>query len=189
MRETPDLSKQFITEWVTVMLAGGLWCFPFDYRYLKVSLAILLIMLFSLIAMYRELFPGDMSAFPEASTKYWLGRLFISIQLAWVSVATIVTTAMVLTDLGWDQHAHGAVGASIIVQIIAALLALLALWQRNDIVFAAVFVWAFFAIRDRQDERLVNGTATALAALLTCAVLGSLCSALFMGPRGFVQLD
>eukprot|EP00667_Euglena_gracilis_P015065 EG_transcript_15643 len=172
--DVPAVSNRFITAWVALMAAGGLWSVPFALQYLKVALALMLLCLGSLVVLYLETYPGNASAFPIATGKFWSGKMVVSLQLAWISVATIVNVAVVLTDLGWTRHDPSAVPAAVTMLFVATALAFLFLVLRNDVIFASVCIWAFFGIRAHQQDETVHDVATGAASCLVGAVLLSI---------------
>jgi hypothetical protein len=170
-RALPEVSRGFITAWTVALVAGAFWGIFFTLRYLTLALALVVVTLMAMIFMYQELVPDAAIGFPEITARYILGRAVVQVQLAWVSVMTVMMAAMAFTQLGWSADAPGAVAVTVVVEIAMAALALVVLYRRRDIVFGAVFVWAFWTIRNHQDQRMVKGTAMAMALLIACAVI------------------
>ena len=168
-----SLSPTFVLAWSASMVAGGLWSVPFAFKMLKLSLAMMALIVSTLVVMYRELHPWMNCAFPSCSARYWCGEMVISIHLAWVSVASIVNAAVVLMDLGWNDPSQYTVEATVVMQIVALALAIAMLYLHQDIMFAAVVIWAFTAIRSAQTEEAVRAMAKIVVWVLDAGILGT----------------
>ncbi|MEI8090905.1 MAG: hypothetical protein WCG98_01240 [bacterium] len=63
-----------------------------------------------------------------------------------ISVATIANTAALLVHMQRTMRGISPVSWTILLIIIATLLALMALWKKYNIIFALVVIWAFIGI-------------------------------------------
>uniref|UniRef100_A0A7S1INM6 Uncharacterized protein n=1 Tax=Eutreptiella gymnastica TaxID=73025 RepID=A0A7S1INM6_9EUGL len=187
-KKAHPLSPTFVLAWSANMVAGGLWSVPFAFKMLKLCLAIMALIVFTLIVMYQELHPWMTSAFPSCSARYWCGEMAISIHLAWVSVASIVNTAVVLTDMGWNDPSQYTVEATVIMQAVALALAIAMVYLHQDIMFAAVVVWAFTAIRSAQSEEAVRIMARVVVWVLYACILGTCAWKGYNWRRGALEL-
>lgn len=132
------------------------WLFSFHYEKFILSTFVIIALLIVLIAIYL-LYPVGDSRFS--------GRLPFSIYLGWVSVATIVNISYTLKyyniSLGIDE-----VTGTIILLIIAGLLALIGLFRANDPYFALVFVWAIIGVARSNDAPLLVNAAYIIAIVI-----------------------
>ena len=66
--------------------------------------------------------------------------------LGWLSVATIANITTLLVHIGWSGRGMTDIFWTTIVIVVAALLALMALYKNADIVYSLVVIWAFLGI-------------------------------------------
>ena len=139
------------------------WLFSFHYEKFILSTFVIIALLIVLIAIYL-LYPVGDSRFS--------GRLPFSIYLGWVSVATIVNISYTLKyyniSLGIDE-----VTGTIILLIIAGLLALIGLFRANDPYFALVFVWAIIGVARSNDVPLLVNAAYIIAIVIFIITIAS----------------
>ena len=69
-----------------------------------------------------------------------------SLYVGWLSVATIANITSWLVHIGWTMRGISDIVWTCAVIVVATLLALMALWRKADIVYAAVIVRAFLGI-------------------------------------------
>lgn len=130
-------------------LANAGWILAWHYEKVLLSLGIMLLILFSLIQIYQ---------ITKGNARLSLGeRLPFSIYLGWICIATIANTTAFLVDVNWSGWGLSEVVWTIIMTSIGALLALAFLWLRNDIMYAAVVVWAFIGIINRYTAEGITG--------------------------------
>ena len=118
------------------------WLFSFHYEKFVLSTFIIIALLVVLIAIYLMYPVGD---------NRFSGRLPFSIYLGWISVATIVNISYTLKfydiSLGIDE-----VTGTIILLIIAGLLAIIGRYRADDPYFALVFVWAIVGVAQSNEN-------------------------------------
>lgn len=157
--------------------ANSGWIFAWHYGLYPLSLAIMLLLLGSLIVIYRRLYP----AFSQATTaERWTTHIPFRIYLGWITVATIANTTIVLYNWGWQ-------GAPLTAEIWAALLIYIATvigfffaLRSRDAAYTLVLVWAFVGIYVEQNDAPL----TAYSALVMAGLLaGGAITALLLGPR------
>ena len=141
-RNNPRL--QAIGWWVVL---GGLanisWIFLWHYEQFVATLAAMLVLLASLMAVYLRLGIG-LARVPTTET--WAVRVPFSIYLGWITVATIANATALLDFLKWNQF--GLSDEVWMVIMLAAVLVIAALmsFTRRDIAYAAVILWALAGI-------------------------------------------
>jgi hypothetical protein len=141
------------------------WLFLWHYLYIELSLAAMVLMLVSLIVIYRKTRRID---YPTPGEQ-WLIRLPFSIYLGWISVATIVNVSVVLYKNDWGGFGLNGITWAVIMLCVGTLLAVIVSFPYRDCIYPLVFTWAFFAIALEQrdtDSIFVTGSVTAGLLLL-----------------------
>lgn len=134
--------------------AGNIaWVFSWALNQLALSCVFMVAgILAPLIIMYHTI--GEAAAVKATTPLGALStRVWVSMYLGWISVATIVNFAGAGTPV--DGVAHGGWSASnwsITMLTVATLLGFLMLALHSDTVYAGVLVWAFIAIARNQGE-------------------------------------
>jgi hypothetical protein len=119
------------------------WIFSWQYRVLPLSLVCMLILLLSLIFMYRRLNVGRSNA--KSSEKYMV-HLPVSIYLGWISIAAIANVTALLVYYKWNRFGIDEQVWAIIMIAIGISLGLRMLFNRKDIFYALVVDWAVLGI-------------------------------------------
>ncbi len=153
-------------------IANAVWIFLWHYEYFTLTIFVMVVLLLSLIAIYRRL---RAAAKPNAGFR-WCVQLPFSIYLGWISVATIANATQVLYFLNWDAFGLSGELWAVIMLIIATLLGLAMLLRERDWAYALVLVWAFAGIAVAQAgstlvaySAWILTAATALMILMTLA--------------------
>jgi len=119
------------------------WIFAWHYRQIPLSLAFMLVILFSLIIIVVRLRPNRKYA--RGLERIAVYHSF-SIYLGWISVATIANVTAVLVTLGWDGFGFPEEFWTSIVIAVAIILALISMNRYRDIPYALVIDWALAGI-------------------------------------------
>jgi len=123
-----------------------LWTFAWHYEFYLLSLIFMVGILLAMIGIYVR---GGIGK-PATS---WGERLWVhlpfSLYLSWIAVATIANAASLLVHYGWSAFGVSDSVWSAIMILIAALVGAAVLWRRANAAYAAVYVWAVFAITVR----------------------------------------
>jgi translocator protein len=141
------------------------WLFLWHYLYIELSLVAMVLILVSLIVIYRKTRAID----HPTTGEQWLIRLPFSIYLGWISVATIVNVSVVLEKNNWDGFGLSDPAWAVIMLCVGTLLAVIVSFPHRDPIYPLVFVWAFIAIALEQRETssiFVTGAVTAGLLLL-----------------------
>ena len=133
------------TGWWVVLggLANSLWIFLWHYEQFPATLAAMLVLLASLIAVYLRLGTGRSQV---SAAETWTVRVPFSIYLGWISVATVANASDVLDFLAWNQFNLSDGIWMIALLAVVVLLAGLMNYQRRDIAYTAVLLWALAGI-------------------------------------------
>ena len=122
-------------------LANASWILAWHYLLVPVSLLLMLGILVSLIMIYLRLninyFRSEVPLFV---------RLPFSVYLGWITVATVANFTALLVSINWSGWGLSEVTWTIAMISVATLLGLWMLWQRLDLAYMGVLIWAFYAI-------------------------------------------
>lgn len=149
-------------------VANCVWLFTWHHNVFALSLLVMLVLLGSLIVIYRL-----QDARPATSTlERWTVHIPFRVYLGWISVATIANATITLDDAGWSGFGLSEPAWGVIMVLVASALGLVMALRHNDIAFAAVLIWALIGIAVRLSETTnVMGAALAGAAALVVAVI------------------
>ncbi len=143
-----------------------LWIFLWHYQQVGWSFIVILLFLATLVIIYLRL--GAVTAERNIYDRI-LVKFPFSLYLGWLSAATIVNLNVWLYNIGWLGVGAGGVFFTILMLIIAALLAVAVFYLRQDYIYSAVFVWALIGIGVRHGTDLV--ILTIVAWLAAAAIL------------------
>jgi hypothetical protein len=165
-------------------IANSVWVILFVYNYIWISTAVIVVLLFSLIMIYRNLGIGVREVDWQ---EQWAAHIPFSIYLGWVSVATVANLSAALYESGYELSFLG-INADLwaaIMMAVAAVLAFVMLYFRRDLAYALVVIWAVVGIYARPfdtevfellsglNASLVNTAALVVAAVVAIGVAGS----------------
>ncbi len=150
-------------------VAQIIWVFSFLSRWFLLSLVAMLGILLPLIVIVQRLGMGKKKI---SRPDKWLIQIPLSVYLAWISIATIVNTAIVLYHRGWNGWGISPPIWTAGVLILAGALAVRVIIVRADTAFVLVYLWALTAIAWRHLERpIISGTAGGVALLILLLLL------------------
>ena len=158
-------------------LANIGWIYAWHHKIVPLSLALMLILLGSLLAIYLRLNVGKSEA---AKTEKFLVRLPFSVYLGWITIATIANVTALLVNINWNAWGLGEQFWAVAVIIVGVAIALSVLFTRRDIFYCLVVDWALLGILLKRlsvttvpDQSVVVVTIVGLA-LLTGGVIAQL---------------
>ena len=166
-RNDPAL-RSIDTFFLVSCAANILWLFLWHYELFVLTLLAMIVLLLSLIAIYLRL---DINRAPVSGTFKWLVHRPFSIYLGWITVATIVNVTVVLDDLKWGGWGVSPEVWTVIVLITGAAIAGVVLFQRRDLAYGLVILWAYIAVAIKNTGVPLVGTATVIASVLVAALL------------------
>ena len=124
-------------------LANTGWLFAWHYRLVLLSLAAMMVLLFSLIMIYIRLEIATKTI--NSGISYYV-HLPFSLYLGWITVATIANISAVLVHYQWNGWGLSEVTWTVVVIIAGTVIALINIMQRGDIAYSAVILWAYLGI-------------------------------------------
>lgn len=147
------------------------WLFAWHYGVYALSILFMAALLLTLIAIYLRLDIGRRH--PELSiADKALVHFPFSLYLGWITVATIANVASVAAYWGWNGFGIAGETWSAIMMLVAAVVAGLLLFNRRNLAYAGVLIWALFGIRAAYpDVSLIANTAVAAAVLIALFAL------------------
>ncbi|MFS4418409.1 tryptophan-rich sensory protein [Maribacter sp. 2307ULW6-5] len=157
--ETHDFMVQTGYWFVAANVLNALWVFAFVYEHTGLSVLIMLGILLSLIKVILNTNMERWHAPKKIIVFVWWP---ICLYAGWISVATIANISAYLTKLGWEGAPFSEEVWTIVMIVVATGLNLIVIHRRNMREFAAVGVWALFAIFIRHREAVEPVAYTAL---------------------------
>jgi hypothetical protein len=156
--------------WFVLSCVGNsIWLFLWHYGFFAVSVLLMLTLLISLIMVYLRLGVGRG---PVPRGERWLVHLPFSIYLGWVTVATIANITAFLDSINWNGFGIGPEIWTIIMLVVALVVAGLMAYDRREIAYLLVLIWAFIGIGVEQaDTPLVVNAANLAAAVVAIFVI------------------
>lgn len=143
-----------------------LWLFAWHYQRIGWSMIIMLLLLATLIVIYLRI--GAVTR-EKSIYERFLVKYPFSLYLGWVSAATLVNFNVLLYDIGWLGTGGGGIFFTMLMILVAGLVALAVFYLRKDYIYAAVFVWALIGIGVRHGTDIV--ILTIVAWLAAAAIL------------------
>lgn len=169
-----ELSLLFIVS----CLANSLWILVWHYQQIFLSLLVMIILFFLLLAIHRILPTRETGM----SKKEWFFlHLPFSIYFGWITVATIANATAFLVSINWGGWGITPVFWTILVLLTATLIAVLMISQEGDIPYSLVVIWAFLGIVIQR----ITASPLYLSIILT-GILGILCI-LFVSYRNWQE--
>lgn len=153
-------------------LANAAWIVVWHYDLLWLSLLIMLLLLASLIAIYRKLL-GEIDHAPVS--QHLAVHLPFSLYIGWITVATIANVSVLQTANGWDSVGMTAISWTLVKLAVVGAIGATVISRAGDAVFILVIAWAAYGISSMQTATpAVSGAATTLSllALLLAAYEG-----------------
>ncbi len=147
MFKKEEITMPFLPQitWLFVLsgVANSAWIFLWHYEYVGLSVLVMILLLFCLLAIYVRLKIGKTSVTMK-------DKLFVhvpfSVYLGWITVATIANITAFLVSIQWDGFGIDPLTWAILIITIGTLLTYLMLALRKDLAFSLVVLWAFFGI-------------------------------------------
>ncbi len=176
--------------WWVVLNAwcNAIWSPLFNNERIGTALLVILVMLFTLVVIEHTLLarpnaplvaPDADATLPEVRTstaETWLARIPFSIYFGWLTVATILNTAVYLKASQVDLSGLMESGWAAVILVVGIVVGTFLFNRFRSVAFILVFVWAYLAIAaEQRGIGNVPGFAYAGAAVaLLLVVLGLL---------------
>ena len=140
------------------------WLFLWHYEFFGWSIVAMIGYLLALIGLYLQYGNAECGL---------LERFPVSVNLGWISVATITNISFVLTYYNWSGWGLSDQLWTVIMLTVATALALHIRFHHSDIPYVLVFVWAFIgiAVKHQMDELLVTTASLFLTGVIVTGIL------------------
>lgn len=148
---------------VVASIAQIVWIFLFLSGWFVFSVVAMVVILLSLMAAYLRLGIGF---YPVSRQEKWLIQIPISIYFAWISVATIVNVALALNYLNWMGWGISSVIWTVIMILVATVIAIIIYTKRRDMAYSGVFIWALLAITLRHLDTSIIAIVAGLSVIV-----------------------
>ncbi|WP_420640994.1 tryptophan-rich sensory protein [Candidatus Leptofilum sp.] len=168
-------NKPFLTQigWGFALssVANIAWLFAWHYGFYALSILFMVSILVVLITIYYRLGIGQPNPNLPLAERV-LVQFPFSIYLGWITVATIANIASVANYLGWDGFGIAEPTWAAIMMGVAVIVVGLVLFNRRNVSYAGVLIWALFGIRAaNMDVPIVANTAVIAAILILLIAL------------------
>ena len=144
-------------------LMNALWIVVWHYDLLALSFVVMLVILATLILIYRSLIASiDTAPFVEHITLY----LPFSLYTGWITLATIANLSVLQYSYGWDDAWLTAVQWTLVKLAVVGAIGARMVLRHRDIPFVLVVAWGAYGISVMQSATPeVAGAATTLSLL------------------------
>lgn len=144
-------------------IANAAWIVVWHYDLLVLSLLVMLVILATLVLIYRALIADiDKAPFKEHLVLY----LPFSVYTGWITLATIANASVVQTANDWDNIAITAVQWALLKLSLAGAVAATMIVRFRDVPFALAVAWGAYGISVMQSATpAVSGAAMTLSLL------------------------
>ena len=150
-------------------LANAAWIVVWHYDLLVLSLLVMLVILATLIIIYRRLITLVDAAPP---TQHFTLYLPFSLYTAWISLATVANASTLQTGYGWDDVGLSTIQWTLVKLALVGTVGASVLLRLRDIPFALVVAWGAYGISVMQSGTpAVSGAATTLCILVLMLVV------------------
>ena len=165
-----DSALARIGPWFKVnAVANGLWLFAWHYDLIALSVLIMLVILVTLVIIYRTLLEGIGTA---SVTRRIALRVPFSLYVGWITVATIANLSVLQNAMALDDAILSAVSWTLVKLALAGAIGATVVLRLRDPVFVAVIAWGAWGIASKQaDTPAVAGAALMLSLLMLMLVV------------------
>lgn len=153
-----------LRQWYTFnVIANGVWLAFASYSWQWLTVVVIIAMLISLFQINTLLLKIKADG---ADYNYWLERLVFSLYFAWITLATALNISSALAFYEWGGWGISEIRWTMIISVVAALIAGATALKYRDAAYAGVVIWAFsaLAVRHYPDIDSLAYLALAIAA-------------------------
>lgn len=171
-RDNPILKRIGFLFFLTSIWNIG-WLAAFHYEQFALSMVMMALLLVNLIVIYVRIGAGTR----EFSWRdRWLIQIPFSLYLGWITAATVVNAAFVLTASGVSAPLGIANETwAVIMFVVTAIIAGGLIFTRRDVAYGLVIVWALSAIASRyqgENALVTNGALVITGIVVVMVVIG-----------------
>ncbi|MDZ4763633.1 MAG: TspO/MBR family protein [Chloroflexota bacterium] len=163
------------------------WLFCFHWNLFALSMIPMVLLLVSLIVMYRKLRTSTTGVTVTNADRIFVGAP-ISIYLGWITVATIANATYVLLDAQWSGFGISYEMWGAIMIVVGGLIGGAFAFIHRDAIYAGVIVWAFAGIVARHPDVTVVALSAGILAV-GVGLIGIFGIVSWLGSRGSTPLQ
>jgi MFS family permease len=150
-------------------IANSAWIFAWHYEYVGISLLLMIVLLFSLLAIYMRLNIGRSGA---SRAEKLCVQVPFSVYLGWITIATIANVTAFLVSVHWDGFGISQINWTIVVIGVGVLITVLMLALRKDIAYSLVVLWALLGIWIKRTTPGFENSDVATTAIIAMILIG-----------------
>jgi translocator protein len=171
VKDQPYFNELSIWFWLSCF-ANVSWILVWHYLFTAASVAVMLVLLFSLTRIFLLL----QQTKSRNKTEWFFIKLPFTFYFAWICVATIANISALLISLDWHGGLLTEENWTVVMIAIAASLGLFIAFKFKEPAFLIVLIWAFFGIYDRwiDTEHTILVSASRVAGIVLALLLGKL---------------
>jgi benzodiazapine receptor len=173
MRKDDELIDELLPWFTVSCILNAMWIFAWHYLQPAMSVAIMVALLIVVAKMFVQL---HQETFTRLRDRIFL-QLPFTLYLAWICVATIANISALLVAIKWDPAFLNDEDWTVVMMIVAALLAVKVTLDYRAPFFALVVMWALLGIHLRWSGREYISIFYASLMLITALVVVVLYSA------------
>jgi len=157
--------------------ASTLWIIAWHYDFITLSLILMVVILGSLIGIYRHILPGKIISIRD--------RIFVkfpfSIYLGWITVATLANISVEQSVVGMENWLMTKTVWVFIELALAGAVATVMIIRYRDPVFGGVVAWAAYGITEKQMAvpEVAGAAAAIMILVLVILIIEGIRSVLF----------
>ncbi len=122
-------------------LCNIIWIFAWHYRYIALSLMLIVVLLVCLRIINKYIYSEELSF----SEKVFL-RLPFSIYYGWITAIVVVNTAVLLISIGWSGFGISTRLWAIVAILIVLFIAFFNTLKNKSLAYAATVIWAYIGM-------------------------------------------
>jgi hypothetical protein len=152
-------------------VANSAWIFVWHYELFPWSLVIMIAILITLIGIYLRLEIGRVQV---SKAEKWFVHVPFSIYLAWITVATIANTTILLDYVNWSGWGISPETWTVVMLVAGLTIAAVVSIPRRDVAYLLVIVWAFAGIAVKHAATPVVAASAGVAAAVALALAAAM---------------
>lgn len=147
--------------------ANALWIFSWHYELITLSLILMIVILASLIGIYRHILPDKVQGFKD---RFFI-RIPFSLYFGWITVATLANISVGQTVVGMDNWIMAKTVWVFVELAMAGAVGTVMVIRYRDPIFGGVVAWAAFGITQKQVDTPEVAGAAAVVMILVLVIL------------------
>ncbi|MBF4694238.1 TspO/MBR family protein [Fusibacter ferrireducens] len=139
--------SRIMTLFIVSSIANATWILAWHYRFIGVSVLIMVVILVSLILMMNEVMKTPFSK----SEILWI-KPPVGVYLGWITVATVANVTVYLVSIQWSRFGVSEEICMVTILIIAALIACATMMWSKCGAYGLTVIWAYVGILSKHTS-------------------------------------